>query len=48
MEIKPVETLLPMHQAQLLSYLRLAEKKVGLLINFHAPVIKDGIKRVIR
>lgn len=36
-EIKAVEKLLPIHEAQLLSYLRLANKKVGLLMNFHVP-----------
>jgi GxxExxY protein len=44
-EIKAIATLLPVHQAQLLSYLRLARKPVGLLINFHVPVLKDGISR---
>ena len=47
-EIKAIENLLPVHKAQLLSNLRLADKKLGLLINFHVPLIKDGIKRVIR
>ncbi len=37
-EIKAVEKLLPIHEAQLLSYLRLSRKKVGLLMNFHVPV----------
>jgi GxxExxY protein len=45
-ETKAVEKLLPVHQAQLLSYLRLAKKSLGLLINFHVPLIKDGIKRM--
>lgn len=40
-EIKAVEKLLPIHEAQLLSYLRLSHKKVGLLINFHVPVLKE-------
>jgi len=44
-ELKAVDQLLPIHHAQLLTYLRLAGKKVGLLINFHAPVLKDGIVR---
>jgi GxxExxY protein len=48
LEIKAVETILPVHKAQLLSYLRLADKQLGLLINFHVAVIKDGIRRVIR
>jgi GxxExxY protein len=46
-EIKAVETLLPIHEAQLLSYLRLAHKKVGLLLNFHVPVLKSGLKRIV-
>jgi GxxExxY protein len=46
-EIKAVEKLLPIHEAQLLSYLRLAKKKVGLLINFHVPVLKNGLKRIV-
>jgi GxxExxY protein len=46
-EIKAVEKLLPIHEAQLLSYLRLAKKKVGLLMNFHVPVIKNGVKRIV-
>jgi len=46
-EIKAVEKLLPIHEAQLLSYLRLAHKRVGLLINFHVPVLKSGLKRIV-
>jgi GxxExxY protein len=46
-EVKAVERLMPIHDAQLLSYLRLAEKKVGLLINFHVRLLKNGIKRVV-
>ena len=45
-ELKSVEKLLPIHEAQLLSYLKLAEKRVGLLINFNVRVLKDGIKRL--
>ena len=44
-EVKSVETLLPIHEAQLLTYLRLAGKRVGLLINFNTPVLKKGIIR---
>ena len=47
LELKTVERFHPIHEAQLLSYLKLDEKKVGLLINFHVPVLKDGIKRVV-
>jgi GxxExxY protein len=46
-EIKAVEKLLPVHQAQLLTYLRLTKTKVGLLLNFNVAVLKDGIKRMV-
>jgi GxxExxY protein len=46
-ELKAVEALLPLHQAQLITYLKLSGKKLGLLINFNVPVIREGIKRVI-
>ena len=46
-ELKTVETLLAVHSAQLLSYLRLSGKPVGLLINFHTPVLKSGLKRIV-
>jgi len=46
-EIKAVEKLLPIHEAQLLSYLRLANKRVGLLMNFHVAVLKNGLKRIV-
>ncbi|MGA3239122.1 MAG: GxxExxY protein [Bryobacteraceae bacterium] len=46
-EIKANELLLPVHSAQLLTYLKLSNKRVGLLINFNMPVLKDGIKRVV-
>jgi GxxExxY protein len=46
-EIKAIEKLLPIHEAQVLSYLRLAKKRVGLLMNFHVPVLKDGLKRIV-
>ncbi|MDP6228322.1 MAG: GxxExxY protein, partial [Dehalococcoidia bacterium] len=42
-----LESLLPIHQAQLLTYLKLGEWKVGLLINFNVPVLKQGIRRVV-
>ena len=47
LEIKAVETLLPVHEAQLLTYLRLAACPVGLLFNFNVPLLKYGIKRVV-
>jgi GxxExxY protein len=46
-ELKAVETLLPVHQAQLLSYLKLSKLKLGLLINFNVVHLKNGIKRVV-
>ena len=46
-ELKAVEALLPVHEAQLLTYLRLTGHRVGLLINFNVPRLKDGIKRRI-
>src|SRR2546427_1366312 len=46
-EVKAIESLLPIHQAQVLSYLKLGGWKLGLLINFHAPLLRDGIKRVV-
>lgn len=46
-EIKSVEQLAPVHKKQLLTYLRLADKRLGLLINFNKELIKDGIKRVV-
>jgi GxxExxY protein len=45
-EIKTVEKILAIHQAQLLTYLRLSGCRTGLLINFNVPVLKDGIKRM--
>ena len=45
LELKSVETILPIHEAQLITYLKLGRKKVGLLINFNVPVLKDGILR---
>ncbi len=45
-ELKAVEVLLPVHRAQLLSYLKLTGNRPGLLINFNVPLIKEGIERV--
>lgn len=47
LELKVVETLIPVHSAQLLSYLRLSGIKLGLLINFNSLLLKDGCKRVV-
>jgi GxxExxY protein len=44
-EVKAVEGLLPVHEAQLMTYMRLGGWRVGLLINFNVPVLKDGIRR---
>ncbi len=46
-EIKSVETLLPVHHKQLLTYLKLTDKKVGLLVNFNVNLVKDGIVRIV-
>jgi GxxExxY protein len=46
-ELKALDKLLPVHEAQLLSYLRLSGHRLGLLLNFHAPHLKDGIKRMV-
>ncbi len=46
-ELKAIEALLPVHEAQLLSYLRLSGCKVGLLINFNVKILKAGIRRVV-
>lgn len=47
LELKSVEAILPIHEAQLVTYLKLADKKLGLLINFNVPLLKNGIKRRI-
>jgi len=46
-ELKACESLQPIHEAQLLTYLKLTGIKVGLLINFNVPVLKEGIKRLV-
>ncbi len=46
-ELKSVEQITPVHKKQLLTYLRLADKRLGLLINFGTAVIKDGISRIV-
>jgi len=47
LELKSVDDLQPIHEAQLLTYLKLTDLKVGLLINFNVPVLKQGIKRLM-
>jgi len=46
LELKSCESLHPIHEAQLLTYLKLTGRKVGLLINFNVPILKQGIKRL--
>ncbi len=46
-ELKAVAAIEPIHEAQLLTYLKLAKLKTGLLINFNVPLLKDGIKRFV-
>ena len=46
-ENKTVEKLLPIHQAQLLTYLKLTNLKLGFLLNWNVPLMKDGIKRMV-
>ena len=46
-ELKSVENVIPVHKKQLLTYLRLADKRLGLLINFGSELIRDGISRVV-
>ncbi len=46
-EVKSVEVIAPVHMKQLLTYLRLSDKRLGLLLNFGGALIKDGIMRVV-
>jgi GxxExxY protein len=46
-ELKAVTTILPIHEAQLLTYLKLRKLRLGLLINFNVPILKHGIKRLL-
>ena len=46
-EVKSVETLAPVHFAQVLTYLKLSDLKLGILINFNVPILKEGIKRIV-
>ena len=46
-ELKSVERVLPIHEAQLMTYLKLSGRSVGLLLNFQVPVLKDGLKRIV-
>ncbi|PMB21462.1 GxxExxY protein [Fischerella thermalis CCMEE 5319] len=46
-ELKAVERLAPIHEAQVMSYLKMTKNSLGLLINFNVPLLKEGIKRII-
>lgn len=47
LELKTVERLLPVHEAQMLTYLKLSGIRVGLLLNFNVPVLRDGLRRLL-
>lgn len=46
-ELKAVDRIIAIHEAQLLSYLRMLDLRVGLILNFHSSVLKEGIKRIV-
>ena len=46
-ELKAVDFVLPVHEAQIISYLKLTDKRLGLLINFNVPLLKEGFKRFV-
>jgi len=47
LEVKSVDAIIPIHEAQLLTYMKLGGWKVGLLINFNVPVLKQGVRRLV-
>jgi GxxExxY protein len=47
LELKSVNKIESIHEAQLLTYLKIADLKLGILINFNVPILKDGIKRIV-
>ena len=47
LELKAVERIMPIHEAQLLSYLRMMNLRLGLILNFHTSMMKNGIKRIV-
>ena len=47
-EVKAVESLTPLHEAQLLTYLKLSERRVGFLMNFNVELFKQGLRRLVR
>jgi len=48
LEIKSMDGILPIHEAQILSYLKLANKRLGLLINFNVKLLKEGVRRFVK
>ncbi len=46
-ELKTVPNILPVHEGQLLTYLKMSDRRLGLLLNFHVPPMRDGIKRLV-
>jgi GxxExxY protein len=46
-ELKAIEKMIPLYEAQLLTYLKLMDRRLGLLINFNVPILKEGIKRIV-
>jgi GxxExxY protein len=48
LELKAVESFAPIHEAQLISYLKATHLRLGLLINFRVPLLKDGVRRIVR
>ena len=46
-EVKATESLLKVHSAQVLTYLRLTQRKIGLVLNFGQPLLRDGVSRVV-
>lgn len=47
MEVKAIETLLSIHQAQLMTYLKLSNCRLGFLVNFNVRLFKDGVRRIV-
>ena len=47
LELKAIESIMPVHEAQIISYLKLANKRLGFLINFNVPLLKSGFKRFV-
>ena len=47
LELKAVESILPVHEAQIINYLKLADKRLGFLINFNVPLLKNGFSRFV-